>query len=663
MAENALTQLLMLLGATVSAVLLFQRLRIPSSLAYLTVGVALGSNTAGPVVSDYYIRIIAEYGIVFLLFTIGLSFSIAQIYALRHTILGLGTAQVVLTTIVVGVGAWFLGFHPAAAFVVGAVFAQSSSTIIIGQLTEQNETQSRHGRLGITMSVFQDITAVPFIVVIPVLGVAAAHQIAGDLGLALIKAAVAFILVLVVGRYLLKPLFHLVAEKRSAELFTLTVLFVSLMAAWTTQAMGLSMAFGAFLAGMILADTEFKHQVDSTIRPFRDVLVGLFFVSVGMLFDPGAMSQIWFEALVGAILLITIKAVIVTAITRLSGIDLPTAFRTGIVLSVGGEFGFALLAIGIESGAIGELNAQTVLMSVLISMVISTFLIRHGDALSNWIVSANASSETPEEASDTLTRTDRKRHVIICGYGRTGQVVGAFLEKEGIPFLGLELDPGIVKEARLAGQTVFCADSSDQAVLENAGLETADILIVTHSDLSSALQTLRITQAIRPDLKTIVRTTNDRLADQLRNAGATEVIPEALETGLLIASHLLLTLKVPGRKVARYLADQRRKRYPMLREIFRSDLDALLDADPDVEILHSIRIFDGEPAAGKTIAETLGEQQQVLASALVRDGVRLRKPPLDTVLKPGDVLVVLGPQNEVNALQLRMTGADEARTL
>src|SRR5690554_5268385 len=246
---------------------------------------------------------------------------------------------------------------------------------------------------------------------------------------------------------------------------------------------------------------------------------------------------------------------------------------------------------------------------------------------------------------------------------RTGQVAGAFLEKEGIPFLGLELDPGIVKEARLAGQPVFCADSSDQGVLENAGLEGADMLIVTHSDLSSALQTLRIVKSIRPDLKTIVRTTNDRLANQLRDAGATEVIPEALETGLLIASHLLLTLKVPDRKVARYLADQRRKRYPMLREIFRSDLDTLLDTDFDVEVLHSIRILDGDPAAGKTIAETLGEQQQVLASALVRDGVRLRKPPLDTVLKPGDVLVVLGPQNEIVALQLRMTSADEARTL
>lgn len=657
-----LTQLLLLLGATVAAILLFRRLGVPPSLAYLAVGVALSSNTAGPVVSEYYINTIAEYGIVFLLFTIGLSFSVTQIYALRHTILSLGTAQVVLTTIVVGLGAWLLGLHPAAAFVTGAVFAQSSSTIIIQQLTEQNETQSRHGRLGITLSVFQDITAVPFIVVIPVLGVAAAHQIAGDLGLALVKAAVALIIVVIIGRYLLKPLFHLVARIRSAELFTLTVLFVSLMAAWTTQALGLSMAFGAFLAGMILADTEFKHQVDSTIRPFRDVLVGLFFVSVGMLFDPGALSQIWPEALLGAVLLITIKATIVIAITRFSGIDLPTAFRTGVVLSVGGEFGFALLAIGIENGAIGELSAQTVLMSVLLSMIIGTFLIRHSDTLSNWLASANPSKDRSGKPFESVSRTDQNKHVIICGYGRTGQVVGAFLEKEGIPFLGLELDPGIVEEARLAGQNVFCADSSDQGVLENAGLEAADILIVTHSDLSSALQTLRIVKNIRPDLKIVVRTFDDRLADQLRDAGATEVIPEMLETGLLIASHLLLTLNVPGRKVARYLADQRHKRYPMLRQIFRSDLDTLLDTNPDAEILHAIRVFDGEPAEGKTIAENLGEHHHMLVSTLVRESVRLRNPPLDTVLEPGDVLVVLGPQKEVDALQLRMTGAEETRT-
>ena len=660
MIENILTQLLILLGATVTVVLLFQKLRIPPSLAYLAVGVALGANTAGPVVSEHYIRIIAEYGIVFLLFTIGLSYSVSQIYALRHTILSLGTAQVVLTTIVVGAAAWLMGVPAAPAFVIGAVFAQSSSTIIIRQLSDQNEAQSRHGRLGITLSVFQDITAVPFIVIIPVLGVAAAHQITGELGLALVKAGIALVLVLIVGRYLLKPLFHLVAERRSAELFTLTVLFVSLLAAWTTEALGLSMAFGAFLAGMILADTEFKHQVDATIRPFRDVLVGLFFVSVGMLFNPAVLFEIWPEALAGASFLIIIKLIIVTAITRLSGIDLPTAFRTGIVLSVGGEFGFALLSIGIESGTIGGVMAQTVLMSVLISMLISPFLMYHGDYLSNRFFGPKAKAQAAEPGVSEQPSA-LENHVIICGYGRTGQVVGAFLEKEGIPYVGLELDPSIVQEARLAGHTVYCADGANREVLENAGLTNAAILIITHNDFGSAMQTLRIVKADKPSLKTIVRTHNDRFEQVLRDSGATEVIPETLETGLVIASHLLLALKVPGRKVARYLADQRRHRYPMLKEIFRSDVDTLLDDNPDAEILHAIRVFDGDPGANKTIEELIAPYNRITVSALVRDNNRIRSPEPNVRLVSDDVLVVLGPQSEIDELQLELTGVEPTR--
>jgi len=660
MIENILTQLLILLGATVTVVLLFQKLRIPPSLAYLAVGVALGANTAGPVVSEHYIRIIAEYGIVFLLFTIGLSYSVSQIYALRHTILSLGTAQVVLTTIVVGAAAWLMGVPAAPAFVIGAVFAQSSSTIIIRQLSDQNEAQSRHGRLGITLSVFQDITAVPFIVIIPVLGVAAAHQITGELGLALVKAGIALVLVLIVGRYLLKPLFHLVAERRSAELFTLTVLFVSLLAAWTTEALGLSMAFGAFLAGMILADTEFKHQVDATIRPFRDVLVGLFFVSVGMLFNPAVLFEIWPEALAGASFLIIIKLIIVTAITRLSGIDLPTAFRTGIVLSVGGEFGFALLSIGIESGTIGGVMAQTVLMSVLISMLISPFLMYHGDYLSNRLFGPKAKAQAAEPGVSEQPSA-LENHVIICGYGRTGQVVGAFLEKEGIPYVGLELDPSIVQEARLAGHTVYCADGANREVLENAGLTNAAILIITHNDFGSAMQTLRIVKADKPSLKTIVRTHNDRFEQVLRDSGATEVIPETLETGLVIASHLLLALKVPGRKVARYLADQRRHRYPMLKEIFRSDVDTLLDDNPDAEILHAIRVFDGDPGANKTIEELIAPYNRITVSALVRDNNRIRSPEPNVRLVSDDVLVVLGPQSEIDELQLELTGVEPTR--
>jgi len=260
-----LAQILLLLGVAVTVVVTFQRLHIPTSLGYLLVGVILGPYTIGPTVQVPEFKALAEFGVVFLLFTIGLNFALPQLHALRHQVLWLGTAQVVFTTAVAGIIVWLAGLPIAAAFVIGAVFARSSTTIIGSQLTEQGEENSPHGRLGLAMSVFQDVTAVPFLVVIPVLGVAAgADVLAGALGWAVTKALVAFALVFFVGRWLLRPLFHLVTRRRSPEVFTLAVLLVALLAAWSTNSLGLSLAFGAFLAGMMLGETEFRHHPHRT---------------------------------------------------------------------------------------------------------------------------------------------------------------------------------------------------------------------------------------------------------------------------------------------------------------------------------------------------------------------------------------------------------------
>lgn len=655
MVEQALIQMLLLLGATVGVVLIFQRLCIPPSLGYLLVGVLLGAHTVGPVVADEYIRVIAEFGIVFLLFTIGLSFSMPQIYALRHTILGLGTAQVALTTAVVGVLAWALGMPGPAAFVIGAVFAQSSTTIITKQLMEQGESQARHGRLGTTMSVFQDITAVPFVVVIPVLGVAGAQQIAGDLGFALAKALLAFIIVLISGRLLLKPLFHLVAERRSAELFTLTVLFVSLVSAWTTQALGLSMAFGAFLAGMVLGDTEFRHQVESTIRPFRDVLLGLFFVSIGMLVKPALLPTIWKEVLIGAFALLGIKIVLVTLIVRLSGVEMQAAFRTGLLLAVGGEFGFALLAIGLEGEVIDNQPAQIVLTSVLFSMILAPFFIRYNQPLAKWLFRhAPRKQDDRAPAPQSLEEHD---HVVICGFGRTGQTVARFLEAEGVSYVALDMDPAIVREARLAGHPVYFGDASDGAVLENVGLADARLLIISHDDRTAALMTLR--HAVPFELPAIVRTRDESAMAELIKAGASEVIPEALETSMMLTSHALQALGVPLYRVTRHLQEQRASHYRMLRELFRGSLDSLGDTHPpgETERLHSVVLHEGSPAIGQSLTQLNTEKDQVSVTAMVREEQRKRYPPESTEVQANDVLVLLGTQDNLEKVERRLTGS------
>ena len=334
-----LLQIILLLGVAVAIMVIFHRLHVPSSLGYLLVGLILGPHTVGPTVHVPEFKVLAEFGVVFLLFSIGLNYSLPQLHAMRHRILGLGTAQVALTTAVVTMLLWLAGLSPVVAFVIGAVFAQSSSTIIGRQLAEQGEDATPHGRLGLAISVFQDVTAVPFLILIPVLGTASGiDTLAGELGWAMAKAALAFALVFYAARWALRPLFHLVAENRSAELFTLTALLVALAAAWTTNSLGLSLVFGAFLVGMMLGETEFRHQVESSIRPFRDVLLGLFFVGIGMLIEPAALPKIWHWALLGALLLLLSKIIVVVLIVRRSGMDALAAGRYAMLRAVGGEF-------------------------------------------------------------------------------------------------------------------------------------------------------------------------------------------------------------------------------------------------------------------------------------------------------------------------------------
>lgn len=634
----------MLLGVAVLVVVGFQRLHIPSSLAYLLVGVLLGPYTIGPVIDFSGIRLLAEFGIVFLLFTIGLNFSLPQLHALRHQVLGLGTGQVAFTTLTVGLGAWaFFGMPAAAAFVVGAVFAQSSTTIIGKQLAEQGEENSRHGRLGLAMSVFQDVTAVPFIVVIPVLGSSAGGAIAGSLAWALAQAVLAFALVFFAGRWLLHPLFRLVVRYRSAEVFTLTVLLVALLAAWTTSNLGLSLAFGAFLAGMMLGETEFRHQVESTIRPFRDVLLGLFFVGIGALFDPTALPEIWHWGLLGAVALISTKSVLVMLMVRRSGGDKLTAWRTGLLLGVGGEFGLALLALALEAKVIDTSLSQILLASVLFSIIAGPYLIRYSGEIATRLSGPESDRKhvpAPPTVDEVATVAMRD-HVIICGYGRIGQSVGNFLEEERIPFIALDLDPQLVRDAHIAGEPVYYGDASERDLLEQLGLDRARLVVISHDDTAGALKTLHHLQSMRPALPVMVRTRDETHVEALQAAGALEVVPETLEAGLMVASQALLLLDIPHSRVQRRIQQQREQQYRLMREFFRGDAFSDDPLRRDSARLRSLVVAPGSAAIGKCLHDL--DLQGVTVTALVRKGMRHSHPGYDTQLEENDVLVLFGP--------------------
>ena len=541
--EN-LAQIILLLAVAVAVVLIFQRLRVPTSLGYLLVGVILGPHTIGPTVYVPEFKALAEFGVVFLLFTIGLNFSLPQLHALRHQVLGLGTGQVVFTTLAVAIALWLAGLPAAAAFVVGAVFAQSSTTIIGSQLAEQGEENSHHGRFGLAMSVFQDVTAVPFLVIIPVLGISVgAGALAGALGWALIKAVFAFALVFFAGRWLLRPLFHLVAERRSAEVFTLAVLLVALLAAWTTSSFGLSLAFGAFLAGMMLGETEFRHQVESSIRPFRDVLLGIFFVGIGMRFDPAAIPPIWHWVLLGALLIVVSKTLIVTAMMRRSGIDALVSWRTGLLLAVGGEFGLALIAIALDSGVIDAELGQIAITSVLLSMIAGAGLIRFNHAIATWL--AGAPHSKGRSIPDALLGAPGPQ-VVIGGYGRVGHTIAVLLRSRGIPFVVFDNDAQRVAKGQAEGHPVHYGDISDPELLAAIQIQRASLVVITIDQAAMALRAVSYLRKACPQVPVIARARDLKASSQLLQAGATHAYPEAIEASLRLGAIAMQILRVPS---------------------------------------------------------------------------------------------------------------------
>lgn len=542
-----LAQILLLLGVAVAVVVAFQRLHIPTSLGYLLVGVILGPHTVGPTVQVPEFKVLAEFGVVFLLFTIGLNYSLPQLHALRNQVLGLGTAQVVLTTVFVGAVAWMAGLPAAAAFVIGAVFAQSSSTLIGSQLSEQGEENSPPGRLGLAMSVVQDVTAVPFLVAIPVLGIAPGiDALAGALGWAALKALAAVALVLVAGRWLLRPLFHLVATRRNAEVFTLAVLLVALLAAWSTNSLGLSLAFGAFLAGMMLGETEFRHQVESSIRPFRDVLLGLFFVGIGMMIDPMVIPDIWHWALLGTVAILGSKIAIVAAMLRVSGFAALATWRVALLLAVGGEFGLALLAIGLENGVIDAPVGQIAFTSVLLSLIAGSLLIRFNQPIATRL----AGTPRGESAgvADMLVNLPEPQ-VLIGGYGRVGHAIAVLFRASGIPFVAFDHNPKRVEKGRADGHPVLYGDIADPDLLGAVHVERAALVVITVDKPSTALRAVTFIRDRCPQVPVIARARDLESSSLLVGAGATHAYPEAIEASLRLGATALQMLHVPDEDV------------------------------------------------------------------------------------------------------------------
>jgi monovalent cation:H+ antiporter-2, CPA2 family len=654
---GTLQTILTLLTCAVLAVALFRALHLPTMLAYFVIGLLLGPHTSGLLPDTEANRELAEFGIVFLMFSIGLEFSLPQLYAMRRTVFGLGGLQVGITMLLAMGTAVALGADWRAALVVAGALAMSSTAIVSKMLVEKVELNSRHGKLTVGVLLFQDLAVVPLLILIPAIAMADGN-LAGRLGLSLFKAAVTLWILLVFGKKIISPWFELVARQRSRELFVMNVLMVTLLLSVFTKMAGLSYALGAFIAGMLISETRYRYQVESDIAPFRDILLGLFFVTVGMLLDLHALiSNIaWILLLLTALILL--KAFIITQITRRFQHETGVAIRTGFMLAQAGEFSFVILAQGAEQGLLGGEVLQIVLAASLLSMVLAPFIIEHNGRLASRL--SRSYDRNRQRWVKGIEHLGQKLtdHVIICGYGRSGQYLSRFLTQENIPFIALDIDPARVREAAVAGENVVYGDAGRRVVLQAAGAERAKALVISYTDDHSAMKVLHVVQEHYPQLPVIVRTLDDSTMNKFVEAGATEVVPEVLEGSLMLASHALVLLGVPLSRVIKRIRLFREERYQLFRGFFHGLSDYNLDArDEDQLRLHSVVLSAGAYGCGKRLIDLWLEGHAVQVMSLRRRNLKPQEPVPDTVLAEGDVLVLQGtPDNLALAENILLSG-------
>jgi len=641
---------LILLAAGVFAVAGLKAAGLPALLGYVLIGIGLGPFLPHMEHESPAARL-AEFGVVFLMFSIGLEFSLSRLKTMRQAVFGLGGLQVSITMFIVMVLGLLAGLPWEAGLALGGVLAMSSTAVVSKLLAERDELGSDHGRLILGVLLFQDLAVAPLIIFVPAL--AQSSGMGEALLLATIKAILALAVILALGQKLMRPWFQWVAQAKSSELFMLNVLLVTLGLAYVTDRAGLSLALGAFLAGVLIAETEYRYQVESDIRPFRDVLMGLFFVSVGLMLDLRVVADNWAEVLGVLALLILGKGLVISLLAGLFTQSWPVVARVGLTLAQAGEFGFVLLGLAAGNSLVDRELHQTILAAMVLSMLAAPGLYLASLALARRL-EGGAWMEQARGVHEIATRAfGFQKHVILCGYGRSGQSLARLLEMEQVPFIALDDDPRRVHAAAQAGDAVVFGDATRVEVLMAAGVHRARAVVVSFAHTPSALQIIAAAHRLKPDAPVIVRTVDDSDLDRLRQAGAAEVVPEVMEGALMLASQTLLMAGLPLSRVLKRIRHTREARYGALRGYFRGLTDA--DEEAGGERLASIMVGPGFRAAGQRVADldlpglgaTLVNLRRYGEPGMGTDG--------ETVLREGDVLVLRGEPEVLAAAEMRLS--------
>ena len=646
---DSLPSVLILLASGVAAVVLCRSLRLPPMIGYLVTGLVLGPHALGLASDREAIHTLAEFGVVFLMFSIGLEFSLPKLITMRRVVFGLGLAQVVVTIALVVAGTLAAGGAWQAGLAVGGIVAMSSTAIVSKLLAERGELDSPHGREVMGVLLLQDLAVVPLLVLIPALG--QKPDVLGiAVAMALGKAAVALLLVVTLGPRVMRAWLGVVARRRSNELFVLNVLLITLLLAFLTGIAGLSMVLGAFLAGMLISETEYRFQVEEDIKPFRDVLLGLFFVTVGMLLD---LRLVFAQFVLVAALFVALvlgKFALIAALARVFGTAPGTALRVGLALAQGGEFGFVLLPLAGAAGVLPQPLLQALLAAMVLSMLATPFLIAASDRIAMRLTRSEWMARSLELHRIAARSIEVEKHVIILGYGRNGQRMARLLDAEGVRYVALDLDPERVREAAAAGDTVVFADSSRREALIAAGIMRAAAVAFTFADVPAALRVLTHVRALNASVPVIVRARDEADLERLTAAGATEVVPEAFESGVMLASHTLVLAGVPLSRVMRRVAQVRDEQYGLLRGLFHGRSE---DSPADTRTrLHAVMLDASARGLGRRLDEMRLEDLGAQVRAVRRLGEKRKLDAAEAgALREGDVVVLLGAPEAIAAAE------------
>ena len=639
-------EILAILTSAVFIVWLFRRLKLPAILAYLVAGMLVGEHGLNVAQDQVDYDHFAELGIVFLLFTLGLEFSLPRLMAMRHLVLAVGSLQVGISLLIFIIASMFFGLSFESAFVVGGILALSSTAIVIRQLSETGAMKRKSGQLSVAILLFQDVAVVPLLIIIPMLAVDSDTSMIWALGIAILKGVVVVTLLLFIGKWLLPKIFNIIAQVRTDELFVLTTLLVTLLASALTQWFGLSMALGAFLAGMMLSESEYKHQLEADIRPYRDILLGLFFITVGMKLDVELLISSPFSLLAIMLSFMAIKVLVIKVLATRAGESSKDAWASGLMLAQMGEFGFVLIALANQVKLLPSDVSSMLLGAGVISMAITPYIIDHARS---WSIMLSKEESVETDDLEELPENDNlKDHVIICGFGRIGQTVSRFLKQETIDFVAIDIDPLRTRTAREAGENVLFGSSRQTELLHAAHLSQAKLVVIAFGEDKQSLEVVQKVRSISPDVPILVRTRNDDHLDMLHDAGANEVVPESLEGSLMLVSQVLSLTGVPFSRIMRRVQKERKNHYNHLHGFFQGEhTDMSPEAIDRIEFAHAVLINDDSFGCGRSIESLNLEKRNVKIIALRRGNIECESPEENTILQDQDTLILRGKPRKV----------------